>query len=204
VYHDSEGFDHPVRFTPLRTSRIRFQILWVPAHINTYAIREVVESLVGLTGRVHMCTRDYLPIGEGDGCQGTRFSVEVEGVWPEAIPERLTLDVKECTVLCTRDHVPGSVKVDTDLMVDMLSSVIDVGSIFVMGTLNKSFQWHVTLNEHATANHFVSLGKKVYRDAGGFNHPVHFTHLRTSRIRFQILWVPPVCHTRGGRQSSRF
>jgi hypothetical protein len=61
-------------------------------------------------------------------------------------------------VLCTWDHVPGSAKIINEIMVDMLSSLLDVSSISVMGTLNKAFQWHVTFNDYITANNLVLVG----------------------------------------------
>lgn len=60
VYHDSEGYDHPVSFAPLGRSVVRFQILWVPAHVPDLAVQEIVEEIIGFDGKINVCTRDFL------------------------------------------------------------------------------------------------------------------------------------------------
>jgi hypothetical protein len=96
VFKDVLGVDHPVNFSPLRQHKVRFQVLWVPAHVSNLSIRELLVDIAEPNGgRVTMCTRDFLPIGEGwdTGCYTTRFSCEIENIWPEKIPDRMTLDV---------------------------------------------------------------------------------------------------------------
>jgi hypothetical protein len=82
-----------VSFALLGRSVVRFQILWVPAHVPDLAVREIVE-IIGLDDRINVCTRDFLPLGaQGSGFHGNRFNIEVDGVFPEMVPDRLTIEL---------------------------------------------------------------------------------------------------------------
>jgi hypothetical protein len=88
-----DGVVRRVFFSQLLPKEVSLSILWVPGHVADSAIREVVKSFAGAKGRVTYCERMYVP-GEGYGYYTTRFTARIQDAWPEAIPERMVLEVR--------------------------------------------------------------------------------------------------------------
>jgi hypothetical protein len=83
-----------VTFSPLQPKEVQADILWVPGHTSDGVVRELAKSWAGPDGKVVYCYRNFVTLEGGTGAYGTtRFSVKLANVWPETVPDRVTLDV---------------------------------------------------------------------------------------------------------------
>lgn len=83
-----------VTFVPLQPRAVAVSILWVPVHVSDMVVRDLMKTIAGSDGQVDQCQRETRIVGGyNEVCSTTRFNCRLLGVWPETIPERVTLFV---------------------------------------------------------------------------------------------------------------